>query len=313
MSSNELPVSKVVVHPLVLLSVVDHFTRLSNIGNRKRVIGVLLGSWQPNQVLDVANSFALPFDEDDRDKAVWFLDHDYLVEMAGMFRKVCAKEKVVGWYHTGPKLHPNDIAISEMMQQHCVNKTSVMVIIDVEPKDVTIPTEAYRMVEQTNADGFTTKTLDFVDSEIGAEEAEEVGVEHLLRDIKDSNSGALGRRVANIVFGAKGLYKQIVYIRDYLQKVVDGKLPVNHQIIYQMQEIFNLLPDVEKPIMVDAMHVQLNDQMLVVYLSTVIRSVIALDNLIHNKIFNSEEEKKQLAKLEEKKKELTKDKEIVIK
>ena len=35
----------VVVHPLVLLSVVDHFNRMGKIGNQKRVVGVLLGKY----------------------------------------------------------------------------------------------------------------------------------------------------------------------------------------------------------------------------------------------------------------------------
>lgn len=50
-------IEKVVVHPLVLLSVVDHFNRMSKIGNQKRVAGVLLGSIR-NKILDVSNSFA---------------------------------------------------------------------------------------------------------------------------------------------------------------------------------------------------------------------------------------------------------------
>jgi 26S proteasome regulatory subunit N8 len=42
----------VVVHPLVLLSVVDHFNRMGKIGNQNRVVGVLLGSWSTkNQVI----------------------------------------------------------------------------------------------------------------------------------------------------------------------------------------------------------------------------------------------------------------------
>ena len=53
----KLPVSKVVVHPLVLLSVVDHFNRMDKVGNIKRVVGVLLGSTRQG-VLDVSNSFA---------------------------------------------------------------------------------------------------------------------------------------------------------------------------------------------------------------------------------------------------------------
>ena len=49
--------SKVVIHPLVLLSVVDHFNRMGKVGNVKRVVGVLLGSHRQG-VLDVSNSFA---------------------------------------------------------------------------------------------------------------------------------------------------------------------------------------------------------------------------------------------------------------
>lgn len=49
--------SKVVVHPIVLLSVVDHFNRIQKISNQRRVVGVLLGSWYKGTV-DVATSFA---------------------------------------------------------------------------------------------------------------------------------------------------------------------------------------------------------------------------------------------------------------
>ena len=50
-------IQKVVVHPLVLLSVVDHFNRMGKVGNVKRVVGVLLGSNRQG-VLDISNSFA---------------------------------------------------------------------------------------------------------------------------------------------------------------------------------------------------------------------------------------------------------------
>ena len=82
----QVDLEKVVVHPLVLLSVVDHFNRMKKIGNQKRVVGLLLGSWSSKGILDIANSFAIPFDEDDKDKEVWFLDHEYLENMYNMFR-----------------------------------------------------------------------------------------------------------------------------------------------------------------------------------------------------------------------------------
>ena len=132
----------IVVHPLVLLSVVDHFNRMGKIGNQKRVVGLLLGSWSSKTHLDISNSFAIPFDEDEKDPSVWFLDHQYLEQMYAMFKKVNAKERIVGWYHTGPKLHPNDIAINDLLRKYC--SQSVLVIIDAKPKNIGLPTEAYQ-------------------------------------------------------------------------------------------------------------------------------------------------------------------------
>ncbi len=68
--------------------------------------------------------------------------------MYGMFHKVAAKERVVGWYHTGPKLCKNDIAINEQMKR--LTPHPVLVIIEAEPKTIGLPTEAYIEVEEVH-------------------------------------------------------------------------------------------------------------------------------------------------------------------
>jgi 26S proteasome regulatory subunit N8 len=150
-----------------------------------------------------------------------------------------------------------------------------------------------------------------VPSTIEAEEAEEIGVEHLLRDIKNLSTGTLSNRVADRLTSLKGLAVHLAEIRDYLTQVATGEMPVNHQIIYNLQDIFNLLPTLEgleksndgkRPFTVAT-----NDELLVLYLSSMIRSVIALHNLVNNKLENTgadagveeEDEKKD----EEKKKD----------
>lgn len=49
-------IEKVIVHPLVLLSVVDHYNRVAR-DTKKRVVGVLLGNSSRGTV-DVTNSYA---------------------------------------------------------------------------------------------------------------------------------------------------------------------------------------------------------------------------------------------------------------
>jgi JAB1/Mov34/MPN/PAD-1 ubiquitin protease len=48
--------TQVVVHPLVLLSAVDHYNRAAK-GTKKRVVGILLGQ-NNGSTINVANSFA---------------------------------------------------------------------------------------------------------------------------------------------------------------------------------------------------------------------------------------------------------------
>jgi 26S proteasome regulatory subunit N8 len=68
-------IESVVVHPLVLLSVTDHYARVAENARGKRVVGVLLGESSKGRI-DVTNSFAVPFEEDAKDPGIMFLDHD---------------------------------------------------------------------------------------------------------------------------------------------------------------------------------------------------------------------------------------------
>ena len=74
------------VHPLVLLSTVDHYNRVAK-DTKKRVVGVLLGRSYQGKV-EVTDSYAIPFEEDERDPKIWFLDHNYHENMYSMYKKV---------------------------------------------------------------------------------------------------------------------------------------------------------------------------------------------------------------------------------
>lgn len=166
-----------------------------------------------------------------------------------------------------------------------------MVIVDPRQRDTGIPTDAYIAVEEIKDDGTAAeKTFTQVPSSIEAEEAEEIGVEHLLRDIRDTTQvGTLSERVGNQIGALKGLHSRLGEIALYLDEVIAGKLPLNHQIVYKLQDCFNLLPDLESNEMRRAMAHAQNDQSLVVYLSSLIRGVVALHALVDNRKTNAEE------------------------
>ena len=114
--------------------------------------------------------------------------------------------------------------------------------------------------------------------------------------------GTLSQRIGSQLQSLHGLQTHLAGIRDYLQKVAKKKLPINHQILYQLQDVFNLLPNLNIEEFSRSFAVKTNDQLLVVYMASLIRSVIALDNLIGNKLSISEAEKKEVEKKKEEQK-----------
>ncbi len=57
----------------------------------------------------MTNSYAVPFEEDLAEPDIWFFDHVYHEEMYDMMRKINSKEKILGWYSTGPTIRKSDI------------------------------------------------------------------------------------------------------------------------------------------------------------------------------------------------------------
>jgi hypothetical protein len=57
-----------------------------------------------------------------------------------------ARERMIGWYHTGPKLRASDQEINDLFKKFIAKP--VMVIVDVRPNTVGIPTDAYFAVEE---------------------------------------------------------------------------------------------------------------------------------------------------------------------
>ena len=147
------------------------------------------------------------------------------------------------------------------------------------------PTATYEPVDELVGDGKElARVFKNVRCRIEAEEAEQVGVEHLLRDINDPSASQLSFQIKLKLQGLVGLMERLKEMGQYLQHVLAGRLPVNHQIIGNLQTVFNLLPNLSVPELVKAMLAQANDAYLAIYVASLARSVIALHDLLLNKI-----------------------------
>ena len=76
---------------------------------------------------------------------------------------------------------------------------------------------------------------------------------------------------------------------------------MNHQIVYHLQDALNLLPDLTDPSTMQSFASSTNDQMLIVYLSSLLRAVIALHALVDNKTTIGKAELEEAEKKEKEK------------
>ncbi|KAA6356874.1 MAG: hypothetical protein EZS28_047599, partial [Streblomastix strix] len=107
---------------------------------------------------------------------------------------------------------------------------------------------------------------------------------YLFRGVLDAHRTSLAAQIEsrNKSFGIFAAH--VGKAQRYLEGVLSGELPVNQQILSLIQEIFNLIPDLDQPQLKKGMIAQTNDNALVLLQANLVRTMLALDNLIENKI-----------------------------
>lgn len=293
-----IQIKKVIIHPLVLLGISDHQTRSNK---EERVVGMLMGH-SKNGIVDVMSSIAIPFEENIEEN-LFYLDQSYLEEIKQMVTRVNQKEVFVGWYSTSPQIQPNDVQIHEMMFKYTNNP--VYLTVDIRNNDnYDLPVRSFIFNEINENEKMENeilkneKNLKFLNvlTETGIDE-NEVGVKRLLKDLQQKNTTDLNVQVEMKYNSLKQLDKNIEMMKEYLENVINNKIPANQTILQNIQNMFNLSPNIENYI--KQFSVNSNDVMVTIYLAQLVKSVLSVHDLIRNKNdynFKVKEEKMEMEK-----------------
>ena len=247
-------------------------------------------------------------------QAVFYLDHNYLENMFLMFRKINSKEKIVGFYSTGPQIRPNDLRIYDVVRQYSSLTPSpthhtVFCVIDVRPDRHELPVKAYQVVHQeqhgsSSSSHQITRTFAHLPVQMGALEAEEIGVEHLLRDINDPTISTIASLVRQRQSSVGTLHTKLRECQAYLEEAATTKNDnYNAEILDNLQRIQHLLPNLQEANLIQSLIVKTNDYYMAMYIAALVRGILALHDLINNKLrygpdgMVDQEEKKQETKL----------------
>nr|CDS34708.1 COP9 signalosome complex subunit 6 [Hymenolepis microstoma]CDS34715.1 COP9 signalosome complex subunit 6 [Hymenolepis microstoma] len=259
-TSNQHSIS-VIIHPLALLNASEHWMRLKLILDSVNAVayGGLLGKHNGREV-EIHNTFEMVVDD-------MVIDSDYLVDRVEKVRQLYKGLDVIGWYTNGKSLTEKN----KTFHFQFTEKYECPYILILDPLDKTCERLPFRLYE-SGIDSLCQVYFKQVTFKVGNDPIESIGIDLLARvadvakvtpDIDTSdNTDVPG--ISNPV-SQKNLSKpkevsetaetlqenhqavqmlsnRLNVLRDYVDAVIRGELPLNHARLREIRALLVRLP-----------------------------------------------------------------------
>lgn len=295
----------IVLHPLVIINVSDHFTRAKVSGvsaagaqdaggsssrqgpppGPPRVIGALLGE-QSGRRVEVFNSFELTYTLLD---GVVVIDTVYLTNKLEQFKQVFKTYDLLGWYSTGTEPALRDLLTHKSLLE--LNEAPLYMMMDtsINPSHKDLPVTFYES-EYHVVKGEPTMMFSKSEYKIETTESERISVDHIAKiGGAGGDASALSTHITGLHSAVKMLSSRLVVVRDFLVATKAGKVPKDHQILRAVASLANRLPALSTPQFQKDFLAEYNDAVLVAYLAHMTSTTNAMSELIDK--FNVTHEK----------------------
>jgi len=280
LAKNAIPSVAISLHPLVLMNVAEHWTRIRAQEGARAVYGALIGK-QDGRKIEVYNSFELRYEIID---GCCVINRDYYNTKEEQYKQVFSDLDFLGWYTTASQPTEEHIKIHRQICQ--INESPILLQMDTSSKQVEqLPIQLFESVIDI-VGGEATMLFVPLSYTLATEEAERIGVDHVARHAMAQSSDAAGNSfvaehlVAQHV-AIKMLHSRIKLVLEYVKDVQEGKLKPNHDILREAFTLSHRLPVVQNPAFKEEFHTQSNDVGLITYLGTLTKASNDINQLVN--------------------------------
>ncbi|PFH51315.1 hypothetical protein AMATHDRAFT_142832 [Amanita thiersii Skay4041] len=259
--------SQVLIHPVALFSILDHYLRRTD--DQGRVIGTLLGTRTDGDTIEVHTAFAMLHTETSEQVAV---DAEYLKVMYDLCHKVNPREVIVGWYSTGSTLNTYSALIHNFYSQETNPYPAIHVALNTGTEENEEPgVKAYVSSSAAGAPKPEDAIFVPVPVELRFHEAERSGLDLL---IKATSSPTLTttQPVTDLELlesSLKTLMDMLDRVLAYVRAVLAGEKKGDAAVgRYLMDTLGTSTDDLEK----GGFNSSLQDMLMVTYLANLVRS-----------------------------------------
>ncbi|XP_027329149.1 COP9 signalosome complex subunit 6a-like isoform X3 [Abrus precatorius] len=284
------------LHPLVIVNISDHYTRVKSQMNPTlaphntapnggdgvvsslppRVYGCVIGV-QKGRTVEIFNSFELLYDP-----STHSLDRSFLEKKQELYKKVFPHFYILGWYSTGSDAQESDMHIHKALMD--INESPVYVLLNpsINHSQKDLPVSIYES-ELHVIDGIPQ--LIFVRSSYTIEtvEAERISVDHVAH-LKPSDGGSAATQLAAHLTGIhsaiKMLHSRIKVLHHYLLAMQKGDVPCENSLLRQVSSLLRRLPAIESGKFQDDFLMEYNDTLLISYLAMLTNCSSAMNELV---------------------------------
>ncbi|CAJ2638586.1 unnamed protein product [Trifolium pratense] len=251
------------LHPLVIVNISDHYTRVKSQMNpshaphnntvnnggdsvvsslpSSRVYGCVIGV-QKGRTVEIFNSFELLYDPSTNS-----LDRPFLEKKQELYKKVFPHFYILGWYSTGSDAEEADMHIHKALMD--INESPVYVLLNpaINHSQKDLPVSIFES-ELHVIDGIPQ--LIFVHSSYTIEtvEAERISVDHVAH-LKPSDGGSAATQLAANLTGIhsaiKMLHSRIKVLHHYLLAMEKEEVPRENSLLRQVSSLLRRLPAIE--------------------------------------------------------------------
>ncbi|KJE93954.1 hypothetical protein CAOG_04663 [Capsaspora owczarzaki ATCC 30864] len=267
------------VQPVVLLTIIDHFTRRNE--NQKRVIGTLLGSVHDG-IVEVSNCFALPHMDAAADVHLDLAHHKLMLRL---HKRIAPREQVVGWYTTGDEITSHSVTVHTQFYSD-LTASPILLTVDTAMRGGKLGVQAFTGAPLGTSDRPGGVVFAPVKCEVKMFEADRVGINLLQR------TRAAPNRATPLLTELDTLEASIIKLQSHLatavahvEKVLAGKVPSDAELGRMLSDAASSVPKFEAAQFEKLFNSNLQDLLMVMYLSSLTRTQLSIADRLNSAVF----------------------------
>eukprot|EP00516_Mucochytrium_quahogii_P006853 CAMPEP_0203764318 /NCGR_PEP_ID=MMETSP0098-20131031/17604_1 /ASSEMBLY_ACC=CAM_ASM_000208 /TAXON_ID=96639 /ORGANISM=" , Strain NY0313808BC1" /LENGTH=289 /DNA_ID=CAMNT_0050660125 /DNA_START=80 /DNA_END=949 /DNA_ORIENTATION=+ len=270
------------VHPLVLFSILDHFIHRNE--GQKRVIGTLLGTRTATAIV-IKNCFPVPHVEKGEEEVA--VGKDFLKHMLNLHGKVNANEEILGWYATvsdqNALINQQSCLIQDFYSAEC--GTPLHMVVDTSLTNNVLGVKAFMSDTVQLGKHVLAAAFNQIKIELQCSEPERIGLDLMIkrkgRNRIDPNkqiceTQPIASEIENLEQSIARLLSMLESVSAYVDDVVADRKTPDYKIGTEIASVVSLVPHIQPEIFAKSMRNNLSDLLMVVYLSNLTRTQLAV-------------------------------------